>query len=169
MANFSVIEIRAANLLLDYGNPSKPIRINTCLEFITESDKTEITPILLITTSLFLQEYGFAELSELGANKMYKLTTWGFDYFRSGKQFEERLKELEEKEAEQLRKDERDEKTKDAQLQKLEAELLVLKDMQAEQRDFWKAQKAKNIQTTLIAIISALFSLVALMKTWGFL
>jgi hypothetical protein len=96
---------------------------------------------------------------------MYKLTTWGFDYFRSGKRFEEWLKELEEKEAKQAEKEQRDDYFRTLQIKDLEEKINI---MNVEQRDFWKAQKQKNLQTTLIAIISALFSLVALMKTWGF-
>lgn len=69
----------------------------------------------------------------------YMFTTIGEKEYQKGKRTIDYLNELIEREAKQTAKEERDEKTKDAQLEKLLAELTVLKDMQQEQRIFWKS------------------------------
>jgi len=72
-------------------------------------------------------------------NFEYMFTDIGEKFYRKGKRTVDYIEAEAEKESEQQRKNVRDEKTKDAQLQKLEAELLVLKDMQTEQRIFWQS------------------------------
>lgn len=94
---------------------------------------------IIIHAAEFLRIDGFIEIYKEHGQDMYKLTDKGLTYKRDGKYYSDYLKEQQEKEAKQTEKDERDEKTKDAQLQKLEAELAVLKDMQNEQRIFWKS------------------------------
>lgn len=69
----------------------------------------------------------------------YMFTTIGEKQYQKGKRTIDYLNDLIEHEAKQHAKEERDEKTKDAQLEKLLAELTVLKDMQQEQRIFWKS------------------------------
>jgi len=101
--------------------------------------------------------------------KEYMFTNIGEKQYQKGKRTIDYLNELIEHEAKQHAKEERDEKTKDAQLEKLMAELTVLKDMQAEQRMFWKSgmerderQKWQYWLTTMIAgaaFIIAVFSL----------
>ena len=95
----------------------------------------------------------------------YMFTAEGELSYQKGMRTVDYVNEEAQKEAEQQRKEERDEHYKNLQVRDLEEKLNI---MNVEQRDFWATQKAKNKQTTLIAIISALFSLVALLKTWGF-
>lgn len=157
------LEIKAADLLLEYGNPNKSIKVDYC---INVKMVPYMTKEILITASLYLKEYGFVELSDLGVNKMYTLTTSGYDYYRSGKRIGDYLQEQSDKEAKRIAKEEQDEHHKNLQIRDLDEKLNI---MNVEQRDFWKAQKQKNVQTTLIAIISAVFSFIALLKAFGYL
>lgn len=108
----------------------------------------------------------------------YMFTSIGEKEYIKGKRTVQYLQEEADKEAKQLAIEERDEKTKDAQLQKLEAELAVLKDMQNEQRKFWqsgierdKRQRWQYWLTTLVAgaafIIAVLSLLADILKLKG--
>ena len=72
-------------------------------------------------------------------NKTYELTDFGREVLMKHSNFIKYFKAQAGEDAKQLANEERDEKTKNAILKKLEAELLVLKDMQAEQRTFWQS------------------------------
>ena len=94
--------------------------------------------------------------------EVYDLSKVGREILESGKSFHEYLKD---KEYQKFEKEKREDYKNELQIQELETKLNTLNNAQL---DFWKAQKEKNLQTTLIAIISALFSFVALLKSWGY-
>ncbi|GEM_PF-2116815 len=95
----------------------------------------------------------------------YMFTSKGEQFYKNRKLTIDFINDELEKETKQLAKEEREEKYKELQMEEI---ITRLNTMNPNQLDFWKAQKQKNRQTTLIAIISAIFSLIALMKTWGF-
>jgi len=90
-----------------------------------------------------------------------QLHSWmnGEQLQKSGKSYGDYLDE-------KKKKAERDDRHKDLQIEDLETKLRV---MNQAQLDFWKAQKQKNVQTTVIAIISAVLSLISMFKSFGFL
>ena len=87
------------------------------------------------------------------------LTPKGEQFQKSGKSYGEYLEE-------KKKKSERDDRHKDLQIQDLETKLKVMNEAQL---NFWKSQKQKNIQTTIIAMISAVFALIAMLKSFGIL
>jgi hypothetical protein len=96
----------------------------------------------------------------------YSLTATGIDFQESRKKYIEYLEEKAEKLRVQSEKEGRDEYHKSLQIKDLETKLNV---MNTKQLDFWKAQKQKNVQTTIIAIIGAFFSIIAFLKSYGIL
>lgn len=96
---------------------------------------------------------------------LYKLTKKGLELQESGLDFSSYLNAEKEKKRKQNEKDELDFRHKILQIEDLETKLKIIN---KEQLDFWKSQKEKNVQTTLIAIISALFALVAMLKSFGY-
>jgi hypothetical protein len=102
----------------------------------------------------------------------YMFTITGEKEYQKGKRTIDYLNELIEHEAKQHAKEERDEKTKDAQLEKLMAELTVLKDMQKEQRMFWKSgmerderQKWQFRWTLLLAAAGFILGIINLVRS----
>lgn len=91
-----------------------------------------------------------------------RLTDLGKDIKRRDNGYVEFLKKKEEKRI----KDERDDRYKTLQVQEL---VMKLNTINPEQLDFWKSQKIKNNQTTIIAIIGIIISLIALLKSFGWL
>lgn len=123
------------------------------LLLIEEYFKLKLTVPQISHALDFLEKEGYIEQSYNDKNgNQYLLTIKGIQLKHSGGY------------AKQLATEERNEHYKNLQVQDLETKLNI---MNAEQRDFWKAQKQKNCQTTLMAIISALFSLFAMLKTFG--
>lgn len=115
-----------------------------------------------------LKNFGLIELIRTDVEKSgnSKRTTHHYDLskeakiaLQNGKNLVDYLKEKDEKEI-------RDQKIKGLQFDDLQ---FKVDKMNQEQVEFWKSQKQRNLQLTLIAIISTLFSLIALMKTWGLL
>jgi hypothetical protein len=104
----------------------------------------------------YLADEGLIVLLNSG---MIALTPKGEQFQKSGKSYADYLEE-------KKKKSERDDKHKELQIQDLETKIKVMNEAQL---DFWKSQKQKNVQTTIIAIISALFALIAMMKSFGIL
>lgn len=157
--NWSEEEIRCANCTIEVLG-------------ISQTNELGITHPNNISTHIFkkvitiLNDEGLVETIRMGGwHETFKLTSKGHSLFESKKGIEGYLKDNADTKSRQMEKEQRDDYFRTLQIKDLEEKLNV---MNVEQRDFWKAQKQKNLQTTLIAIISALFSLVALMKTWGF-
>lgn len=153
-------EIKCANCIIErafFQNATEAEIVNSNL----------LSPHIFKIVAQFLKDEGLIEIGGVGGGwaKVYELTSKGNTLHKSGKGIEGYLKDKEETNARKTDKEQRDDYFRTLQIKDLEEKLNV---MNVEQRDFWKAQKAKNLQTTLIAIISALFSLIALMKTWGF-
>ena len=118
-----------------------------------------------------LKNAGLLETSNRGEAVAYKLTEKAIKFKQSSESFRNYLQEEAEKEAIQKAKDERDEKAKDAQLKKLEAELAVLKDMQNEQRMFWQSGIARDKRqrwqfqwTFILAAAGFLLSIINFLK-----
>lgn len=109
---------------------------------------------------------GRKELENIPRRFGYELTIKAVQLLSKGKNFRDYLNEKGEKAAAEKTKAERDEHHKNLQIRDLEEKLKV---MNVEQRDFWKEQKARSKHLTILAIISAIFSLAALLKAWGIL
>jgi len=101
-----------------------------------------------------------------GKHLKYKLTQSGLELQRSEKKYAEYLEERKTKELNQAEKANLDSEVKELQKQDLITKLNTINPVQL---DFWKAQKQKNVQTTIIAIISAAFSLISMLKAFGIL
>lgn len=149
------LETKSADLLLEHGSPDKPMRIDY---FLRIKPIPHVTPNDLNIASLYLEKYGFAKLSELGVNKMYKLTSDGYDFARSGKSFSEFLKQENDKKSKQLEKEELDWKHKSLQIEELTFRIKNLEEMQARQITFWESgvrrderQKWQYWLTTMVA------------------
>lgn len=122
-------EIEAADILIK-GATSHGV-LYTSL-FHPDEEKEAFRPITNVAVK-YLKEEGLLEVFQHHESSfLYRLTAKGLDLQRSGKNYSDYLEE-------QKQKAERDNLHKDLQIQKLEAEMLVLKDMQAEQRTFWQS------------------------------
>ncbi len=109
---------------------------------------------------------GSKELENIPRRFGYELTTKAVELLSMGKDFRYYLKKKVEKEVKQTEKEEMEREHRVLQIEDLKEKLKV---MNKAQLQFWNEQKARNKQLTLIAIISGLFSLVALLKVWGIL
>lgn len=112
-----------------------------------------------------LRNYGFLELieTEVKSGENYKNTTRIYDLSREAKKSLQSGKNIVDCVNDMLEKEKNEKYLKSLQVRDLEEKLNI---MNLEQRRFWAEQKARNKQLTLIAIISALFSLFALLKIW---
>ncbi len=148
-------EIEAADILIK-GATSHGV-LYTSL-FHPDEEKEAFRPITNVAKK-YLVEDGLLEVFQHHESSfLYRLTAKGLDLQRSGKNYSDYREE-------QKQKAERDNLHKDLQIQDL---ITKLNTINPNQLDFWKSQKERNKQATLIAIIAALFSLVAMMKAWGF-
>ena len=148
-------EIEAADILIK-GATSHGV-LYTSL-FHPDEEKEAFRPITNVAKK-YLVEDGLLEVFQHHESSfLYRLTAKGLDLQRSGKNYSDYREE-------QKQKAERDNLHKDLQIQDL---ITKLNTINPNQLDFWKSQKERNKQATLIAIIAALFSLVALLKAWGF-
>lgn len=89
--------------------------------------------VVLLDNKQYLQQSSYIEYETVDLTKEGRLIIGEYGNFI--KYFIEKN----EREAHQLKREERDEATKNLQLQKLEAEMAVLKQMQNEQRFFWQS------------------------------
>ena len=148
-------EIEAADILIK-GATSHGV-LYTSL-FHPDEEKEAFRPITNVAVK-YLKEDGLIEVFQHHESSfLYRLTAKGLDLQRSGKNYSDYREE-------QKQKAERDNLHKDLQIQDL---ITKLNTINPNQLDFWKSQKERNKQATLIAIIAALFSLVAMMKSFGF-
>ncbi|MCB9315659.1 MAG: hypothetical protein H6569_05940 [Lewinellaceae bacterium] len=162
------LEIKAADLLLQYGNPDKSMRTTYCLKFEQIPD---ITPEILNRASLYLKKYEFAKLSEQGVNKMYTLTPDGYDFALTKASFSKILQQEETVKVKQLEKEELDWKHKSLQIEELTFRIKNIEEMQTRQIQFWESgirrderQRWQYLLTTMIsgaAFIIAVLSLLA--------
>ncbi len=148
-------EIEAADIIIKGATSHGVASISL---FHPDEKNKALRPITNVSVK-YLVENGFLDVYEHAEGSfLYRLTTKGLDLQRSGKNYSDFLKE-------QKQKAERDNLHKDLQIQDL---ITKLNTINPNQLDFWISQKERNKQATLIAIIAALFSLVALIKAWGF-
>jgi hypothetical protein len=154
-------EIKAANAFIIHGTDGGSITpVNIFAMQITESWDMED----IIHAAEFLVKHDFHKLVATDYNNIhhYRLLDKGLEYQQKEKDIREFIKKEAEREAKELAKEERDEHYKNLQVKDLEEKLGV---MNVKQRDAWAAQEIRNKQLTLIAIISAIFSFVAMMKS----
>jgi hypothetical protein len=155
-------QIVAADVLLQMASVSQEYTISAMIGHgNTDHDRDDLR-----FAAYMLEKAGLFELYNNGVGgNAFRITEVGVQFRRNGRKFGEYLKEIAEKEAAQNAKEERENQIKLLQYEDLKRKV---NEMNQEQIDFWKAQRQKNLQTTLIAIISAIFSLIALLKTFGY-
>lgn len=154
MTSMTQKEIEAADIIIK--NATSHGVLYTSLFHPDEENKLD-RPVTN-TAVKYLVENGLLEVFQHHAESfLYRLTTKGLDLQRSGKNYSDYLEE-------QKQKAERDNLHKDLQIQDLVTKLNTIN---PNQLDFWKSQKERNKQATLIAIIAALFSFIAMLKSFG--
>jgi hypothetical protein len=114
-----------------------------------------------------LKNYGILELTktEVTESNSTKTTKNVYDLTREIKKSLQSGKSINDCINEMLEKEKNERYLKILQIKDLEEKLNV---MNIEQKGFWVEQKARNKQLTLIAIIGSIFSLLALLKSFGF-
>ncbi len=156
-------QIIAADLLIQKASVSQEYTISAIIGHgNTDHDRDDLR-----FAAYTLEKAGFFKLYEdITYGNAYKLTEVGMQFRRNNGKFGDYLKEQAKKESEQLAKEERENQIKLLQYEDLKRKV---NEMNQEQLDFWKAQKQKNVQTTVIALISAVFSLIAMLRSFGIL
>lgn len=156
-------EIKAAGKILKLLGPDTKWKWKRTV--FNEINDQNISEERMHTIANFLKEDGLLEIKNSSTgNPGYELTPKAVKLLSNQKGYGDYIKEEKEKEAKQQEKEKLDEYYRTLQVEDLVKKLNAINPSQL---DFWKSQKQKNIQTTLIAIISALLSLVTLMKTFG--
>jgi len=157
-------EIKAADLILKYATPTgitvKRIQIKVGVPEVKQSS--------LHSAALYLKDDGLIEIDNSSTvdHAKLKLTSPGLEFKASEKRYADYLVEKAEKAKKQSIKEDMDWKHKKLQVQDL---ITKLNEINPEQLDFWRSQKKRNKQATAIAAIGLLFSLMALLKSFGIL
>jgi len=153
MEKLTTEQVKAADTILFMASLENHIWEH---EVLDESNN-EFTELDMKIAAKHLENDDLILITVSSSPDLYLLTIEGADFKKKTS-----YKDYHEK---NLRKEERENSYKDLQIQDL---ITKLNTINPNQLDFWNAQKERNKQATLIAIIAASFSLVALLKAWGF-
>ncbi len=154
-------QIKAAEVIMKHTIGDGYISLN---EIITQNTDLGLDRKDFEFASEFLQTIvGFIKIDKSTKDGYsFRLTSIGEQFKEGGGAITEKMNDEFEKQLKLQVKEEREEKLKSLQLRDLEYKLEVTN---FEQLAFWKAQKVKNKQTTIISLISLILSVASFLKT----